>query len=147
MKPRGTSRLLAKVALCAALILAFPACGGDNETQGLEGPKWVLTAYLADGSIQQALPSPPVEATFADGRVNGTGGCNLYSGSYQLDGDKLSIGLLISTQRACEPPILDQETAYYRDLQSAGSYQIDTNTLTIRDGSGTTVLDFHADGG
>lgn len=147
MKPLWTSWAVLEVVLCATLMLALPACGGDDETQALEGRKWVMTAYLADGSVRKALPTPPVEATFADGRVNGTGGCNLYSGTYQLNGEKLSVGLLISTQRACEPPILDQETAYYRDLQSAASYQIDAGALTIQDGSGATVLEFHADGG
>jgi len=147
MKPFGASRSLAGLVLCAASMLTLSACGGDDETQTLEGPRWVLTAYLADGAMQEALPSPPVEATFSDGRVDGTGGCNLYSGPYQVDGNELTIGLLISTRRACEPPILNQETAYFRDLQSAGSYEIDANTLTLKDGSGTTVLQFRANGG
>jgi heat shock protein HslJ len=144
MKPPGKLSFVVGLMLCGALMMAVPACGGDDEAQGLEGTKWVLTAYQADGSVQEALPTPPVEATFAGGRVNGTGGCNQYSGSYQVDGHKLFIGLLASTQRACEPAIMDQETAYLKALQSAGSYETGASTLTIKDTSGATVLELHA---
>jgi len=134
--------LLVKVALvfCASFLVVVAGCGGDGSS--LEGTKWIMTAYLADGSMQDALSTTSVDATFADGTVGGAGGCNQYNGSYELDGDSLTVGMLASTQMACEQAIMDQELAYMTALQSAASYKIDESTLTILDGSGATVLEF-----
>ena len=135
--------LVTVLVLCAGLLVALPGCGGDDTS--LEGTKWVMTAYAVDGSMQEALSTPAVEATFADGTVSGTGGCNQYNGSYELDGDRLSVGpSLARTMMACEQAIMDQEDAYLEALQSAASFKIDGDVLTIMDDSGATVLEFQA---
>ncbi len=134
--------LVTGLVLSAGLLMALPGCGGDDTS--LEGTKWVMTAYAVDGSMQDALSDTAVDAMFADGTVSGTGGCNQYNGSYELDGDKLTVGMLAGTMMACEPPILDQETAYMKALQSAASFKIDGDMLGIMDASGATVLEFQA---
>ncbi len=40
-------------------------------------------------------------------RVNGTDGCNQFSGPYKRDGSKLTLGPLASTQMACIGPAQD----------------------------------------
>ena len=134
--------LVTGLVCCAGLLMALPGCGGDDTS--LEGTRWVMTAYAVDGSTQDALSDTTVDAMFADGTVSGTGGCNQYNGSYELDGDKLSVGPLAGTMMACEQAIMDQETAYMAALQSASSYEIDGNMLTIKDSPGAAVLEFQA---
>lgn len=53
-----------------------------------------------------------------DGKVSGTGGCNRYSGTYELSGDILSIGPLAVTQMACPEAISNQERAFFEVIAS-----------------------------
>lgn len=137
--------LVLVLVLCAGLALAASACGGDDTA--LEGTRWVMTVYAVDGSLHDALSTTSVDATFSDGIVSGTGGCNQYNGSYELDGDSLTVGMLASTQMACEQAIMDQELAYMAALQSAASYKISGDVLSIMDSSDAIVLEFQAAAG
>ncbi len=96
--------------------------------------------------MRDALPTPIVDATFAEGKVSGNGGVNQYSGTYEVDGSKLRIGPLASTKMAGEPAVMEQEAAYLANLEAAGAYKVNGDTLTIKDSSANTVLEFRAAG-
>ena len=137
---------LASVVLLSALVVA---CGDDQEDLALVGTKWVMTTYAVTGGMKDALPTPTVDATFAapkdgEGDVSGSGGINQYSGRYTVDGDKLTVGTISSTRKAGAPAVMQQETDYLIALQTAATYQIDGDTLTIRSTSGVTVLTYVA---
>jgi heat shock protein HslJ len=106
--------------------------------------KWILTAYAVDGSMKDALPSPTVDATFAEGKVSENGGINQYSGAYEVDGSELRIGPLVTTQMAGDPAVMEQEAAYLANLEAAGAYKVNGDTLTIRNVSADTILEFRA---
>ncbi len=145
MRPLIRLSFLAVLVLCGALLIALPSCGGRHAANELESTKWVLTAYAVDGSMQDALPLPKVDATFADGKVSGNGGINQYSGSYEVDGSKLTVGKLVSTMMAGEQVVMDQESAYLANLEAAGAYKVSGDTLTIKDISADTILEFSAE--
>ena len=137
---------LASVVLLSALVVG---CGDDQEDLALVGTKWVMTTYAVTGAMKDALPTPTVDATFAApkdgaGDVSGSGGINQYSGRYTVDGDKLTVGTISSTRKAGAPAVMQQETDYLIALQTAATYQIDGDTLTIRSTSGVTVLTYVA---
>ena len=137
---------LASVVLLSALVVA---CGDDQEDLALVGTKWVMTTYAVTGAMKDALPTPTVDATFAapkdgEGDVSGSGGINQYSGRYTVDGEKLTVGTISSTRKAGAPAVMQQETDYLIALQTAATYQIDGDTLTIRSTSGVTVLTYVA---
>jgi len=104
------------------------AYGGAS---ALEGTSWILV---------DTLPGTEVKALFENGQVSGSAGCNSYSGTYVTTTvdrvNKIRIGPLASTMMMCEEAVMDQETAYLAALQSASSYAIEGNVLTL----------FHADG-
>ena len=62
-----------------------------------------------------------------------------------MDGNKIQIGLGMSTMMACPPPIMDQEAAYLANLQAAASYKIADDQLTFANAKGSTVLTFKAE--
>jgi heat shock protein HslJ len=135
--------LFAALVLCTVAAMLLPGCG--EEAAPLEGTKWIMTSYYAvDGSMHDALPEPPVDATFADGAVSGNGGINQYNGGYELDGENLTISPLASTQMAGDPAVMEQETAYLMALQAAATFEIDGGNLTINDGSGEAVLEYRS---
>jgi heat shock protein HslJ len=63
--------------------------------------------------------------------------CNRLTGSYTVDGSKLSIGPLAGTKMACGE---SQESLYSGALAAAASFAIsgDTLTITLRDGGTMT---------
>ena len=114
----------------------------------LVGTAWVMSAV---NNGQEAVTSPLAEvqvtAAFgADGKVSGSAGCNTYTGSYQVEGEKMTIGALGVTRMACAAPdgIMDQETAFLQALQKAAVFKIRSHTLEIRDGSGALLASFNA---
>jgi heat shock protein HslJ len=110
----------------------------------LAGPTWQLLSYNnGRGGVQSILADTQPTATFgADGQISGSGGCNTFSGPYQSTASTLSIGPLASTFKACEQPIMDQETAYLNALQQTSTYRFDSGRLVLVDASGATQAVF-----
>lgn len=113
-----------------------------NAGRGIEGRRWKLTAVQGIEADLGALRTP-VTARFSDGRIEGFGGCNHFTGAYTLDGDRLAIGSLAATMMACPRATMALETAVTRVL--AGSLRVDVGerTLTLTAPSGQ-VLAFDA---
>ena len=71
--------------------------------------------------------SPPdrrneITANFKqDGQLQGNGGCNSYSGSYEVQGNTISIGDSAATQKECAQPrgLMRQENRYFQALNQA----------------------------
>jgi heat shock protein HslJ len=133
---------IAAVGFVAIVVLAVNySSGGD-----LEGPTWQLSSVEVGGEVVEAVPGTPVTATFADGAVGGSGGCNTYSGSYTVDGDAITFGPIISTLIACEDPIGTQEQAYFAALGRADSFEVSGGVLTLSEGD-TELASFTDAGG
>ena len=97
---------------------------------------WILQSYAG----QLALPDKMVTAEFmADGQLVGIGGCNNYFGSYQLDGNAISIAGVGSTEMWCEGA-MDQEAAFLGMLLQAESWALADGTLTINTAAGELVF-------
>ena len=114
------------------------------ETTDLEGTTWSLLSYLTpDGNTHELLPDTRITAEFNDGQIAGTAGCNNYFGTYELDGNSLTIGPSGSTMMFCAPEeVMLQETAYLAILSSVTSYETVGNQLHLLNGAGDTVLLF-----
>jgi heat shock protein HslJ len=101
---------------------------------GLPGTKWDLR-YMVDAAKQSKsslLANTQITLIFgADGNLNGSDGCNQYSGTYQVNGNQITVGPLISTQMACSQDIMQQESTYLIALQSATSFEQTAQQLII----------------
>ncbi len=126
---------LAALAACMSLLLA--ACGGSGGDP-LAGTSWRLIA-IDDSPV---TPGRPITASFADGQVSGSSGCNSYGGVYTVRGDRLTTSDLSTTLMACpEPGVMDQEAAYVSILSSAQTFTLSDGQLLIT-GAGGDVLRF-----
>jgi heat shock protein HslJ len=63
--------------------------------------------------------------------VNGSGGCNIYNGSYTVNGENLAVGSLSTSGQLCSQEIMDQETQYLAALTAAQRYAIEGSELRI----------------
>ena len=82
----------------------------------------------------------------ADNSLTGSAGCNTYTASYKVNGDQIHIGSAASTMMFCSQPdgVMDQETAYLKALESANTYEISGDQLTLRTADGATAASYHA---
>ena len=108
----------------------------------LAGTSWVLT----DLNGQPPLAETTITLKFlAGGRVAGNDGCNNYSTSYTVEGDKITISPQIATTlMACEESIMKQAAAYTKALPTAATFEINGDALTLRDASGVAILAYQA---
>jgi heat shock protein HslJ len=141
----GGAALLVTVLGAVALLPGSPAAA--QPIANLEGVQWSLVSYVDDaGNKAEVLPETRITAEFGDGRVAGTGGCNVYSAPYEAKNGKISIDSGISTMMMCSPQaIMDQERAYLEALRAAAGYKIDGDRLTISDSQGATLLIYQAE--
>ena len=111
-------------------LAVMAGCGdeGGAAQASLEGVPWALAAG----------PS----ATFSNGTVAGSTGCNRFSASYTLDGDALEIGRVASTQMACAPPADKVEREYLAALDQVAGWRRAGDELVLSDADGKELLRF-----
>jgi heat shock protein HslJ len=73
--------------------------------------------------------------------ISGFSGCNNYSATYRStraggSSNNISIGPISSGQAMCDETIMNEEQAYFANLESASDYTIGGDTLTLNTGGG-----------
>ncbi len=118
--------------------------GGDDtvlavfqaQSQDLAGSSWEATAFNnGNQAVIGVLEGTTLTLEFdKEGNLSGSAGCNNFTGTYQLDGNQLTVGPLASTMMMCEDPqgVMEQEAQYLAALQSAGTYLIEGDVLELR---------------
>ena len=119
---------------------AMQVVAKTNAPQGLAGTAWDVTGYNnGKQAVVSLLNGTAITLNFgADKQVNGSSGCNNYSGGFESTAATLKVGPLAATQKACTTPegIMVQEQQYLTALQNSATYEVSGSTLTIRDSSG-----------
>ena len=129
--------------IAASAILALAACSPAGESASLIGTLWILESYqTSEGETVDAIPDSGARAEFEEGEVSGTSGCNRFFGPYEVDGNSISIGPLGSTLIGCPPPLDQQEFGYLSSLQSASTFDISGDMLTVSNAEGDIVVTF-----
>ncbi|MEZ4674263.1 MAG: DUF4377 domain-containing protein [Caldilineaceae bacterium] len=112
------------------IVAQTPAYTGETLT--LEGKEWQLIAFGDEEMVMYQPEVAVITATFVDGRLSGSAGCNSYGGEYTVAGNTLTLSPVASTLMACaDETVMAAESAYLTALASAGDYAIAENLLTI----------------
>ncbi len=126
------------VILLTVLTFTFGACARPGPAP-LEDTAWILKSYGQPGNLLTVLAGTEITATFdgAEKRVNGSAGCNSYSGDYQLSDNTLTFLMISHTEMYCMEPegVMEQETQYLKTLNTAESYQVKDGTLQVNSGN------------
>jgi heat shock protein HslJ len=133
---RKPMKLINTLTALTWIVILLVACGGTGGDP-LNGTDWELY------SIGQYSPVPGSRVTvnFEDGQVSGNGGCNSYSGEYQVHGNKIEFGMLASTLMACvDPAMMEQETIFMGALGDARSFEIVDGQLQISGTDGEVLI-------
>ncbi len=145
-----------KLALFLLFTVAVSACAPISQALGQLSPsvsasnpqqpsavQWNLVSFTTGGKQIPVLSSNPISLEFgANSSVSGSTGCNSYSGTYVVQGDKMTFGQMTQTLRACAAPeAMQQEQRYLRALAASGSYVVSGSQLTLSY-NGTDTLTF-----
>ena len=124
------------IGLLAVLILS--ACSGGSASS-IVG-QWELVSHGSASSQTPAVDGVDTSIEFsADGKLNGTVGCNVFNGDYKVDGDTLTFSPVISTLMFCED-VAEQETSTLAVFSESASFVLDGETLTITSADGASVI-------
>ena len=117
---------------------------GSPSVPALEDTHWSLSR-LADAPVAAAevTSEPHLVLAPAEGRVTGSTGCNRMTGSYALDGAKLSFGPIASTKMACALG-MDTERRFLTALSAAASWRFREGRLELLDAGGSVVAELEA---
>lgn len=131
--------ILCLTVLVSSMVLS--ACGDDDSSGSsnaadLNGTEWKLAAIGSD-----TIPDD-ISATIAfntDKSINGTGGCNNFSGTWAGEGDDLTITTGPMTMMACEDPVMLVESGFIKVLADTRSFDLEDETLELHDANGETL--------
>ena len=87
---------------------------------------------LGDAAAPAGAGGRPATIQFdmANGRASGFAGCNRYSASFTLEGDRLTFGPAMSTKMACQDGD-DLERRYLVILPDVTGYEQSDSTLSL----------------
>jgi heat shock protein HslJ len=109
--------------LLSLLLITSTALAMETNTPAvnLPGSAWRVTTFAG----QTPLADHPITLEFdAESNISGNASCNRFGGTCQIDGDKIEIGPLRSTRRACEPDVMQQEHKFLALLGAAQTWGI-----------------------
>jgi heat shock protein HslJ len=127
--------------------LALAGCSSSRqETISLDGTSW----QLAELSGQAPINNSKATIQFEGDTVKGRDSCNYFSGTYSVDGDKLTLHDLATTLMYCgdeannsgENKVMAQAQAFGQALGQTSYYKVQGDQLRLLDAKHTTLLTF-----
>jgi heat shock protein HslJ len=113
----------------------FP--GGTDASATLEGRPWRLVNFK--NSVTVDTHGLGLTLQFAAGQVSGFSGCNRFTGSYAVNGNRLTIKPGATTMMACPEPASTVESKYTRAIAGTHTYVITGDRLTMNSTSGSIL--------
>ena len=129
----------------AAVALTATACSASGGTGGtIDATSWSLKTYDVAGTATTVPAGTRVDATFADGKVAGSAGCNVYNAPVTISGATIKVGAAATTSMACDADRTALEQAYLGNLAKAATFTATSDALTLYDGAGKSILVYAA---
>jgi heat shock protein HslJ len=149
--PSRTTRVVFLIATDAPVVRPVSASTSRNATPkgnpqssgSLEGPYWKAIELAGKPTTNKATTSEAHLQFQTGGHVSGSDGCNRISGTYQLNGDRITFGTMAATQMACLDPS-GNEQAFREALKNAVRLTVTRNRLELFDAAGARLAAFVA---
>jgi heat shock protein HslJ len=111
----------------------------------LAGSSWQASGINnGRGGVVSGKHTHLATATFTNATISGSAGCNRFTATYQVEGDRLGIGPAATTRKHCAEPdgIMQQEQEYLDALARVRTYTLKTDSLELRDGNGSLLVNY-----
>ena len=139
--------------LLAATFLLLSACAANEggpvrpestSTATLENTYWkVMTLGGTPVVVAENQREPHVVFHSEGKRVAAFGGCNQMSGTFEIEGEKLTLSRMAATMMACEVG-MEQEQALHDAFNRVARWKISGEQLELLDIGGATLATFES---
>jgi putative lipoprotein len=120
-----------------------PPPPNNGTVAGLTESRWVPARILdRDVTVSGREREPWMELDSHTMRVTGSGGCNRFSGTFEVGRGSLRFGPLVSTKMACMS--METEVAFSRALDRTRLFRIRGRTLDLIDDTGRVLVRLEA---
>jgi len=83
-------------------------------------------------SAGQSAKEPHMILSASDNKVNGTGGCNSFFGTYELQGDNgITFSPIGATKMACQDNVMAVEHQLFQAFEMTGRFTLSNDTLIL----------------
>lgn len=110
----------------------------------IEGIDLDLVSLVGEGG-ETRVTTASITASFKDGAISGSSGCNSYTASYELGSDnsiKISDQIVLTLRACTDTDISGQESQFIQQLPRISEFALDGTRLTLSDDSGETLMVF-----
>jgi heat shock protein HslJ len=144
---KGGARAARRAALVACLLVAAAAACGDDDgsvAAGDDGDLLVGRVFLSeevveDGAPRELVSGTQIQLSFPeDGGIRASAGCNTMLATLELDGDRMVIGDVGSTEMGCDSARQEQDEWLAGVLSADPVYVLDGDRLRL-DSDGTVI--------
>lgn len=128
-----------KTLLLVLTVLTLAACA-STPTPDLSGA-WTLVSYGDASNPTPALPGVDTSIQFEDGQMSGNVGCNGFGGEYELTGNTITFGPVMSTLMFCDG-IAQQEQGVLSTFADGEelTIKVDGDLMSITSADGAMVV-------
>ena len=140
--------------LITAVVFLSVSCKSTQKTQDVakkehkyeltKDTKWIMTSFHgkvpAEAGFRKRLPYVYIDKE--KGSISGNSGCNSFSGSAEISGNKIKAGRIAATKAYCMGV---PEHEFFTDLDEMDSFKIKGNKLSFMKG-GEVIMEFEAEG-
>lgn len=123
------------------VLVAVAACGGRARVPRFAEHEWRLVQLDGKPVRRDGDERAPHLLFRGDGRVTGFGGCNRLSGTYEVRGDRLTLGPLAATRMACADA-MDIESAFLGALGRVRRWKLESGRLKLLPDEGSPLAVF-----
>jgi heat shock protein HslJ len=135
--------VIAAIIMVGLMLLTALSCASPSSaTEKLEGVTWVLKSYGDAANPTMSISSHEPTLTFNKDKmtISGSSSINSFGGNYAVNGSKLTTSKIMQTLMAGAEPLMSQETAFMKILQSVQSFKVEAGQLTITGPDGILVF-------
>ena len=99
----------------------------------------IIGSYSVNSLLSKDITNKDYFITFEEDRISGFMGCNLYSGSYELNNNAIAIGALAATRKYCQDE-MEYETTWMKIAAEVATYKLENKTISLFDGDNKLLL-------
>jgi heat shock protein HslJ len=125
---------LAGLALVLGATLGLSACAGAAQPQ-LAGKEYVATKVTDGGQERPLVPGTKLRLNFEATDIGASAGCNHMGGTYRIDGGRLFVSNLATTDMGCDPDLMAQDQWLSELLGAGPAVSLVVNDLVLEAGS------------
>ncbi len=101
---------------------------GSDVTSGLLGTGWVAVSIAGRPAADKMESWVKLSK---DGEISGHAACNAFTGSFRIDGDRISVAQLARTKMLCVGATMDEERRFLAAIEGADRFEIVEDHLLL----------------